>query len=375
MSRTIFYSWQSDLPNSTNRGFLSDVLSKVIKGIHKSDEYNLDLNLDRDTSGMTGSPEIANAIFDKIQNSEIFVCDISIINNGSSESRKVPNPNVMMELGYAAAVVGWDNIICLFNESFGHIKDMPFDIQQRRVIPYRLENEDSKKNETKENLVRRLISEVTEIGVEKVFRNRKIISAYRNESSLAMKIALNKPSMWEFKLSEALMRDKLAEINSLVEMIDDGSYFIPSIKKDGKTLMHWAQEQIRDAGSLIKATESCFKIGWMKAVGEPGVVGDEIRILQSINRINQLMLDMINWEIGVRAIYPPEELKTAFFEMRHVFRPTLNEFNEFPEQLASICATKEKNFIFTISTDFAPSFTTSFNTLISYFKQNGINAN
>ena len=33
MKRTIFYSWQSDLSNSTNRGFIEECIEKAIKEI------------------------------------------------------------------------------------------------------------------------------------------------------------------------------------------------------------------------------------------------------------------------------------------------------------------------------------------------------
>ena len=45
---TIFYSWQSDLPNNTNRGFIHDVLKKAVGNIRKT--MKIDADLDRDTS-------------------------------------------------------------------------------------------------------------------------------------------------------------------------------------------------------------------------------------------------------------------------------------------------------------------------------------
>ena len=39
--------------------------------------------------------------------------------------RFTPSPNVLVELGYAATVVGWENIICLFDSDYGVPKDLP----------------------------------------------------------------------------------------------------------------------------------------------------------------------------------------------------------------------------------------------------------
>ena len=135
MKRTIFYSWQSDLPNNSNRGFIELCLKKVVKDLGKVVPFALELNIDRDTKGISGTPDISDSIFSKIAKSKIFVADISIINS-DSKGRKCPNPNVMIELGYAARVLGWERIFCVYNLDYGDINDLPFDLRHRRPIQY-----------------------------------------------------------------------------------------------------------------------------------------------------------------------------------------------------------------------------------------------
>lgn len=135
--QTIFYSWQSDLPNSTNRGFIEDCLQRAIKDIRADEELKLDPCIDRDTSGVPGSPDIAATIFDKIKTADIFVGDVSFINQGA-HGRPTPNPNVLVELGYAAGRLGWDKIICVFNQAIGSVDNLPFDVRPRRVRAFSL---------------------------------------------------------------------------------------------------------------------------------------------------------------------------------------------------------------------------------------------
>ncbi|HEY2412398.1 MAG TPA: hypothetical protein VGI40_09160 [Pirellulaceae bacterium] len=78
--QTIFYSWQSDLPNSTNRGFIGDCLEKAIKELRAEGSLGVDPALDRDTQGVPGSPDIADTIFEKIDKCSMFVGDVSLIN-------------------------------------------------------------------------------------------------------------------------------------------------------------------------------------------------------------------------------------------------------------------------------------------------------
>ena len=138
MKKKIFYSWQSDLDNNTNRGYIQKCLSEVIKNVAEG-QLDLDPVLDRDTFGTSGSPEIASTIFNKIDNAHIHVADISIINQ-NSPGRKMPNPNVLIELGYAARVLGWEHVITIFNTDTGLIEELPFDLRSRRPIAYSGEN-------------------------------------------------------------------------------------------------------------------------------------------------------------------------------------------------------------------------------------------
>ena len=129
----VFYSWQSDLPNNSNRSFISDAIKKAINKL--SYEIKVFAEYDRDTLGTTGSPDISDTIFAKINKSDIFICDISIVNK-DYPGRKTPNPNVLVELGYAAKALGWEKVICLFNKKYGELTDVPFDINHRRILVY-----------------------------------------------------------------------------------------------------------------------------------------------------------------------------------------------------------------------------------------------
>ncbi|WP_106768257.1 hypothetical protein [Paenibacillus faecalis] len=163
MKNNIFYSWQSDLPNNENRGFIESCISASIKELSKTKEFQLDINLDRDTKNELGTPDIVNTIFSKIEKSKIFIADISII-NGNSNGRKTPNPNVLLELGYAAKVLGWEKIICIFNTDYGDFDDLPFDLRFRRPLSYSLKGK--VKSETKKFIVKVISQTIQELHIK-----------------------------------------------------------------------------------------------------------------------------------------------------------------------------------------------------------------
>ena len=52
MRKTIFYSWQSDLPNATNRGFIQKTLEKAAAAISSDESIDVEPVVDRDTAGV-----------------------------------------------------------------------------------------------------------------------------------------------------------------------------------------------------------------------------------------------------------------------------------------------------------------------------------
>ena len=133
LSRIIFYSWQNDLSAKTHRYFIDKCIQLALSSLEK--EAKVYMEYDRDTKGLMGSPDITDSIFNKIDKSVMFVCDVSIINQDSN-GKKTPNPNVLIELGYAASKLGWDRIICLFDKHSGSVEELPFDLRQKRITVF-----------------------------------------------------------------------------------------------------------------------------------------------------------------------------------------------------------------------------------------------
>lgn len=128
----IFLSWESDRHECRN--FVLSALEKLpnkLSGLTT-------INVDRDTYKVPGSPDIGDTIFEKIDRCDLFVADVTLINSKESKIRLTPNPNVMIELGYAIKSLGWDHIILLQCKDYGDIEELPFDINHRRICNFTL---------------------------------------------------------------------------------------------------------------------------------------------------------------------------------------------------------------------------------------------
>jgi hypothetical protein len=176
MSETVFYSWQSDSENSTNRGFIEKALEKAIDGVLQA-ELALDLALDRDTQDIPGAPAVTDTILQKIDRATVFVADVSIINSherGIEGRRLTSNPNVLFELGYAVAKLSWENVILIHNLTSGSIEELPFDIRYRRPLTYTARLEDSDRADARRRLQRSLQAAITTCINAKLARQPRV---------------------------------------------------------------------------------------------------------------------------------------------------------------------------------------------------------
>lgn len=169
MSETIFYAWQSDAPNNICRTFIERAAKQALKRIALDLPLENAPRLDQDTKGASGMVSVADTIFEKLDSAFAVIADVTLVGRVTSrrprpagtEGKKhakrklTPNPNVMLEIGYAGRGRGWHRVIPVMNTAFGAPDDLPFDVRHRRwPITFHLaEGVDANKAEIKENLV------------------------------------------------------------------------------------------------------------------------------------------------------------------------------------------------------------------------------
>ncbi len=134
----IFFCWQDHLPKKLHRFLIRDSLDRAISRAQAELPEELECVLRRDeaTNDRAGSVDIANTILQKINTSTVVVGDVTSVLTNPEKGLFYPNPNVMVEIGYAARALGWNRVICLYNESACKAEQLPFDIRHRRVTGF-----------------------------------------------------------------------------------------------------------------------------------------------------------------------------------------------------------------------------------------------
>lgn len=126
---TLFYSWQSDRPSDLCRNFLAEALKLAVQKIRETREVIV--VIDADTQGVSGTPPLSETILRKIDACDGFLADLTLV--AATETGKAsPNPNVLIEYGYALKAKGSPHIILAMNIAFGGPDKLPFDLRHLR---------------------------------------------------------------------------------------------------------------------------------------------------------------------------------------------------------------------------------------------------
>lgn len=133
MTKTIFWSWQSDYGDRENRSLIRESLLSAIDILSVSSSLEERIEVDHDTKGLPGSPDIVASILLKIDRSSVFVGDVTPIAQ-SETGKHLANPNVLIELGYAKKALGPEQIITVWNTAHldSRPEHLPFDLRGRR---------------------------------------------------------------------------------------------------------------------------------------------------------------------------------------------------------------------------------------------------
>jgi hypothetical protein len=171
MPRTLFFSWQSDTSARIGLEFIEEALGLAIAALAEDAAIEKAIRdegliVDRDTQGVPGVPPIVDTIFSKIDQAAIFVPDLTFVGK-RIDGLPTPNPNVLVEYGWALKSLGFARIIPIMNVAFGEPtpETMPFDMRHLRYphCTYDLP-EGASEERRRSDLARLAQSLVAEIG-------------------------------------------------------------------------------------------------------------------------------------------------------------------------------------------------------------------
>ncbi len=124
---TVFYAWQSDRDTNGNQHFIRKALDDAADRMNEDSALGVELKIDADTEGVVGTPPVTETILNKIRTSDIFVPDLTFVAE-TVGGKLVPNPNVMVEYGYALRSLTFEAMMPVMNTYYGEPEKLPFDL-------------------------------------------------------------------------------------------------------------------------------------------------------------------------------------------------------------------------------------------------------
>ena len=264
----VFYSWQSDLPNSTTRGLIQSSIEAAVRNMRDT----VEVTADRDTQGVYGFPDIVETIFSKIDDCDIFVADVSVVttyhvmdSEGQPTDRikATPNPNVLVELGYAVRVLGWENVICIMNDDYSNGGELPFDIEHHRLTKYSL-------NQHNKSEVRRQLRDIISSTILNVLDSgRRIPPQFSN-------ILIGSWKPLEKNVSDNLIPYNLGKSKQIQSYIDDFLKKAKELIDDIQSIEFPINEHIQDEQQKVEENKGAKTLK---------IAGEEFTLIPALSQL------------------------------------------------------------------------------------------
>jgi hypothetical protein len=173
---TIFFSWQADTATTEGRYLIEHALERAVGRLGATvEEPERSFKIDKDTKDVPGSPPVVDIIFKKIDQAAVFVPDLTFVGK-RLDGRPMPNPNVMIEYGWALKTLAHHRIVPVMNVAYGepNADNMPFDLQHLRypAVTYRCPDgaTDAERKSARDELAKRLEEELQKVLKSKEYK-------------------------------------------------------------------------------------------------------------------------------------------------------------------------------------------------------------
>jgi hypothetical protein len=157
----VFYAWQSDRPAKVTRSLISEALELAANNISNDASITTYVRIDSDTQDVLGHVPVIDTILEKIDVCDAFVPDLTFV-AVTEDDKHIPNPNVLLEYGYALHAKSHSIMIPVMNTEYGLPEKLPFDMGHRRH-PLRFSLAPTATDAARSKVVKKLAQDFEEI--------------------------------------------------------------------------------------------------------------------------------------------------------------------------------------------------------------------
>lgn len=168
------------------------------------------------------------------------------------------------------------------------------------------------------------------LSLRETFKNLKLPASLANLSGTSLRLLLEKPTAWEYKLFTSVLDSEMDKNQELKWDLQHGVKTGAIIQlEDSLSAQLWVQQRMKDAINLTRSASKLMNKVIQEAVGKLGEAGDPEYIVYAARRLAVLHKKILEWSIDfICAEVPPK--------FRRLFDLISNMTADFITQLESI---------------------------------------
>lgn len=157
---------------------------------------------------------------------------------------------------------------------------------------------------------------------------------FANETHRAQRLALEKPTFWEYLLTIELLRSNFAAVRRSYGDMEKGFIFRKSKVLSGHECYNFLLGKMRDMELLIPAFDAVLNNEIPASWGTPGEAGNTVEIKHAVDILINACKKLVEWEIDIRSIQPPDVFDRMLSLMRGLTTTFLDEVERLIEELS-----------------------------------------
>jgi hypothetical protein len=158
------------------------------------------------------------------------------------------------------------------------------------------------------------------------------LKGFETESEKARAIALDRPDFWEYLLTAELLRTKLSVLQQEYDDFQSGLVYKPKRHVSAQEYFELLSSRMSDPTDLSSVIKKSLEGELVASWGLPGEPGDPHQILRAVNRIATSCKNLLEWEVEVRALRPPDVLVRLGDTLRGLTRVFIDELERLPRE-------------------------------------------
>lgn len=162
------------------------------------------------------------------------------------------------------------------------------------------------------------------------------LRSFDGEPYWVRQIVLDKPEFWEYKLTAAILKTKLAPLHRQLMDLEGGLYVKKPVYITPSNILDWLSMKFDETSKIAGALDGIINKELSASWGAPGHPGDEVQILRVCNLLVMAVRNLLEWEEEICFASFPSEFRPLQSLLRGIAGDPIKELMKIPASLSAV---------------------------------------